>query len=235
MLTRGWEHTPLEAAGIVSIMPAATLAVAPIARRHGHGGRLVPAGVIALGGGLAALGLLPGASWGWTVLPQVLIGAGLGLTIAALTEQALATGGDGHAAAGTLFSRHAGVVLGLALLVPIFSADLESQQRAAERSGTALLLEARLPPETKVELGVAIGEEIGKSGGRLPQLGPAFRRVEAPEGTGPELSRLELAIGDQVRRAATQAFSTSFLIAAALALLTLVPVLLNPTRRRARV
>ena len=38
----------------------------------------------------AALGLLPEAGWAWTLAPQVLVGAGLALSLGALTEAALA-------------------------------------------------------------------------------------------------------------------------------------------------
>ena len=36
---------------------------------------------ILVAGGLAALALLPRSSWGWTVPPQLLVGAGLGLAL----------------------------------------------------------------------------------------------------------------------------------------------------------
>ena len=48
--------------------------------------------MILLAGGLAALALMPRAGWGWTVPPQILVGAGLGLTVGGLTELALAAG-----------------------------------------------------------------------------------------------------------------------------------------------
>jgi hypothetical protein len=32
---------------------------------------------------------MPRAGWGWTIPPQLLVGAGLGLTVAGLTERAL--------------------------------------------------------------------------------------------------------------------------------------------------
>ena len=45
---------------------------------------------ILIAGGLAALALMPRAGWGWTIPPQLLVGAGLGLTVGGLTELALA-------------------------------------------------------------------------------------------------------------------------------------------------
>ena len=47
---------------------------------------------------------------GWTILPQILIGAGLGLTVAGLTELALRGRADQVVHSGwTLAARHAGV------------------------------------------------------------------------------------------------------------------------------
>jgi hypothetical protein len=47
----------------------------------------------------------------------------------------------------------------------------------------------------------------------------------------PEYARLEAALGDQARRAATHAFARSFLAAAALAGAALVPLLAARARR----
>ena len=72
------------------------------------------AGAVAVAGGLAGLGLLPGAEPYWTLAPQALIGIGIALTLPGLTGRALA-GRDpaGRRAAGTIAARHVGIVLGL--------------------------------------------------------------------------------------------------------------------------
>jgi hypothetical protein len=233
LLTRGWEYSALEAAAIVTVMAVATIAAGPLERRLPPDRWVAAGGVIAVSAGLAALGLLPGAGWGWTVAPQVLIGLGLGLSLPVLTAHALDAGGRGRAAIGTLCVRHAGVVAGLLVLVPLFSTDLETQQRAAERAGTALLLEAHLSPRTKLALGDALARQIRRADGRLPQLGPAFDAVPAPAGAEADHARLQAALGEELDRAATQAFSRSFLAAAALGLLTLLPLAAATRRRRA--
>ena len=131
-----------------------------------------------------------------------------------ITERALITHDpSGSRAAGTIAARHAGIVLGILLLTPIFNSQLTEQHRAAERSGTALLLDAPLPPKTKIELARAIGDEIKRADGQLPDLSPAFRAVESPADARPELGRLETDLEEEVDKAATHAFSESFLLA----------------------
>jgi MFS family permease len=101
MLIEGWRLPPIEAAGVVTIMPAAALATRRVARHMGGVGASAGAGAIALAGGLAALGLLPGADVTWVVAPELLIGFGLGVSLGALAGRLLsldlAVGGGGRA------------------------------------------------------------------------------------------------------------------------------------------
>jgi len=61
----------------------------------------------------------------WTLAPQVLIGLGLGLSVDSLTVAALTDRSPRALHGGwTIAARHAGVVAGLAILTPIFTADL---------------------------------------------------------------------------------------------------------------
>jgi MFS family permease len=232
MLTEGWGHSPLEAALIVSVMPAATVVARLLTRRLASSGPVMAAGAVALAGGLAGLGLLPGAEPVWTLVPQALIGVGIALALPGLTARAL-EGADpaGRRAAGTIAARHVGIVAGLLLLTPLFTAELGDQQRAAERSGTALILDAALSPETKIALGAAIGEQLDRADGRLPQLSRAFREVTPPPEARPEYARLERRLAEEVDKAATHAFSAVFLVAGALALLAVAPIgLPRPSR-----
>ena len=225
MLIEGWRNGPLAAAAIVSVMPAATLAASALARRVGSGGPAIGGGAVAIAGGLAALGLLPGAAAGWTLAPQLLVGAGIALALPGLTDRAL-RGRDpqGRRAAATIAARHAGIVLGILLLTPIFSAELDDQHDAALRAGTALVLDAALSPQVKVAVGEAVSARVERAGGRLPRLSGALQTVAAPPQARPELRRLERALEEEVDKAATHAFSTSFLMAAALALLALAAI-----------
>ncbi len=225
MLIEGWRNSPLEAAAIVSVVPVATLGARVLARGSGQSVMVVASGAILVAGGLAALGLLPGAAAGWTFAPQLLIGAGIALALPGLTEWALRVHDpDGGRAAATIAARHAGIVLGILLLTPIFSAQLTEQHRAAQQSGTAFLLDAPLPAKTKLELARAIGEQIERADGRLPDLSPAFRDVEPPAEARPEFRRLQTELDEEIDKAATHAFSESFLLAGALALLSLIPI-----------
>jgi hypothetical protein len=225
MLTEGWGRSPLQAAVIVSAMAAATVAAQGLTRRLGQSGPVMIAGAVALAGGLAALGLLPDADPIWTLAPQALIGVGIALALPGLTGRALG-GADpaGRRAASTIAARHAGIVLGLLVLTPIFTAELSDQQRAAERSGTALILDAALSPQTKIALGAAIADEVERADGRLPDLAPAFRAVTPPPEGRAEYRRLRADLAEELDKAATHAFSTVFLMAGALALLAIVPI-----------
>ena len=237
MLTEGWGHSPLEAALIVSAMPVATIAARRLTRGLAHSTATMAAGAIALAGGLAALGLLPAAEPAWTLVPQAFIGLGIALALPGLTGRAL-SGADpaGHRAAGTLAARHVGIVVGLLILTPLFSSELTEQQEAAERSGTALILDAPLSPQTKIELGTAVTEQIERAGGRLPDLAPAFDAVTPPEEARADYARLEERLAEEVDKAATHAFSWAFLIAGGLALLAIAPIAMSggaPARRGA--
>ena len=140
-----------------------------------------------IGGGLAALGLLPGAGWGWTIVPQALVGLGLGLALSALTERAL-HGTSPQAVHGgwTMAARHAGVVLGLLALTPIFTAALEEQRDRALESGTAALLDAQHRPRAQGRAGP--GHRVDASRASTPSCptsAPAFDE-NAPPPDSPE-------------------------------------------------
>jgi MFS family permease len=231
LLIEGWRLTPIAAAAAVTVLPACSLLAAPLARRVAAVDARAAAGVILIGGGLAGLGLLPKASVALTFPPQALVGVGLALTLSALTEAALA-GRSAQAIHGgwTIAARHAGVVAGLLVLTPIFTADLEAERDDAEAAGTAALLDSRLPPGDKLALAERIAAQIEREGDKVPVLGPAFDPLpEDPQQRAAAVS-LRTTIEDEVDRAATHAFSASFLVAAAFALAALVPIAI--ARRR---
>ncbi len=226
LLIEGWREEPAAAGLAVSVIPAAALIATLLARRLPDIRTRIEAGTIAIAGGLAALGLMPGASIGWTIAPQALVGAGLGLTVSALTEVAL-HGRSAPALHGgwTIAARHAGVVVGLLLLTPVFTSDLEENATDARLAGTAKLIDAPLRPLHKVDLGRSIGDQIRKADGRLPDIGPAFAANPPAAGEEAAQATLREELEDQIDRGATHAFSTSFLLAGLLALLALVPIL----------
>jgi len=225
LLTEGWGLSPIAAAATVSMIPVAAYAARWVEHRAGPPASAALAGGIAVAGGLGAMAVLPGASWALTLQPQLLIGIGLALVLPVLTLAAV--GGrdpEGTRAAATIAARHAGIVVGIVALAPILSAQLDSQRLAAQDSTTALLLDAELPPETKVSLATALGEGIEAADGRLPDVRPSFDEVTPESGDEAAYAELESGIVDQIERAATNAFSLPFLAAALFAVLALIPI-----------
>jgi MFS family permease len=224
LLINGWRLDPLAAGLVLTVMPLAAI----VAARFGGG--ITPlwsraaSGVILIAGGLAALGWLPHSGAEWTILPQVAVGAGLGLTLAALTERALA-GRSSQAIHGgwTIAARHAGVVLGLLLLTPIFTHDLNKGEDEALTAGTAVVLDSQISPLDKLgvarDILVAVNEAEKEA--RIPDVGEVIG--DGDEARADLVSELQ----DQLDRAVTHAFSNSFLVAALLGLAALVPILIG--------
>ncbi len=231
LLIEGWRLSPLAAAAAVTVMPICALVAAPLTRRVVAVDARAAAGVILIAGGLAGLGLLPDASVLLTFPPQALVGAGLALTLSALTEAAL-DGRSPQAIHGgwTIAARHAGVVAGLLLLTPVFTSDLETERADAEAAGTAALLDARLSPGAKLGLADRIADQIESEGDKVPIVGPAFDPLPDDPVERAETVALRTGIEDQVDAAATHAFSASFLIAAGFAIAALIPIAI--ARRR---
>jgi len=228
LLIEGWRLSPIAAAAAVTVLPIASLVATPLSRRAAAPPARAAAGAIAVAGGLAGLALLPEAAVAYTFGPQILIGAGLALTLAALIEAALA-GRSAQAIHGgwTIASRSAGVVAGLVVLTPIFTADLAAERDDAEQAGTAALLDSQLPPSTKLELAARIADRIEEEGDKVPAVGPAFEPLpEDPEQRAATID-LRTTIEDEIDRAATHAFSRSFLVSALFALAALVPIALS--------
>lgn len=229
LLIEGWRQSPAEAALTVTVMPIAALVAGQRARaRHG----LVPAiaGSLLVAGGLAALGLMPGAQAYWTLAPQLAIGAGLGLALATLIGASVGDAGardDGTAAAAvagpaawTVAARHAGIVIGLLLLTPIFTADLTDVRPPAERAGLSHVLDAPLPLPVKIDLARELDRALQKAGDQeLPDLDAAFAGLDISADQRPVAERLHEDLDEELDRGATDAFSRSFLVAALIALL----------------
>ncbi|MDQ3672654.1 MAG: MFS transporter [Actinomycetota bacterium] len=223
LLVEGWGLSPAAAGLVVTAMPVAALATARFAKT-GTLGMRAASGAILVAGGLAGLALLPRAGWAWTIAPQLLVGAGIGLALAALTERAIA-GRDRVVHGGwTLAARHAGVVLGLLLLTPVLTAALDRNEDEAVRAGAAEVLDSRISALDKVRLAQDVLDEMraAEQDGRLPEVEAAFEDRPDDE----EHRALRSALRDQLERAITNAFSGPFLLAAALALAALVPVAL---------
>jgi hypothetical protein len=235
LLVDGWGRSPAVAAVTVSVVPAAAFAAKPFARTARAGPRSeTAAGCLLIAGGLVGLALPPSANLGWTIAPQALVGLGLGLTVDALTSDALRNRFPRVLHGGwTIGARHAGVVLGLAILTPVFSADLRDAQVPAEEAITAHVLDAPLRAQDKIAIAQRLSDQLKKENGRVPNLHPAFASLQLPAEERPAAQQLEQDLNGQLERAASRAFRDSFLIGAGLALAALLALI--PVRRRARV
>ncbi len=227
LLIEGWRLTPIGAAIVVTVMPLAAILGSRI-------GPLVPsararaaAGAILVSGGLGGLALLPRAEVALTLPPQVLIGVGLSLVLSALTETAL--GGRAPQAihgGWTISARHAGVVIGLLALTPVFTADIAAQRGDAIDAGTAVILDSKVNPLLKIELAQRIEDRLEGEKGKVPTVGPAFEPLPSDPGDRADVEGLRDELQEQLNRGATHAFSPSFALAALLALLALLPIAL---------
>jgi MFS family permease len=119
LLVSGWSIEPLTAALAVSVLPISALAASRI---RGDAETRAVAGCLLVAGGVGCLALLPGASAWWTVAPQVLAGAGMGMALPALSGE-LMPERTRHDVSRLLSIRHAGIAIALAALAPLISAN----------------------------------------------------------------------------------------------------------------
>ena len=192
----------------------------------------VATGCFLVAGGLVGLAILPSADLAWTVAPQALIGLGLGLTIDQLTSQAMHLRLPRVEHAGwTISARHIGVVIGLAILTPVFTADLQDAQVPAQEAITSLVLDAPLPRRTRSSLAAALGDVLLGPAGPGARPAPRLRGCRLRRPSRRPRPTLESDLDAQLESAATRAFRDSFLVGAGLALLALLTVVVPRGRR----
>jgi MFS family permease len=227
LLIEGWRLSPIEAALVVSAMPLAAILGSKLTGLVPDARARAAAGAILVSGGLAALAFLPKATIVLTLPPQALVGVGLSLVLSALTETAL--GGRAPQAihgGWTISSRHAGVVIGLLALTPIFTADIDQQRHDAIDAGTAVILDSPVNPLLKIDLAEKVSERLEEERGKVPTIEPAFEPLPTDPVERAEVKQLQGELQDQLDRGATHAFSTSFILAALLGLIALAPIAL---------
>jgi hypothetical protein len=225
LLIEGWRLSPIGAAIVVSVMPLSALLGSRLDRLVASARARAGAGAILVSGGLGGLALLPKAEVALTVPPQVMVGIGLALVLSALTETAL-SGRAPQAIHGgwTISARHAGVVIGILAVTPIFTHDIAQQRRDAIDSGTAVILDSPVSPLVKIGLAQKIASRLEEEKGKVPTIGPAFEPLPSDPGERDELVQLREELQDQLNRGATHAFSPSFGLAALIGLLSLIPI-----------
>jgi MFS family permease len=228
LLIEGWRLSPIGAAVVVTAMPLAAILGSRLAPLVPDARARAAAGAILVSGGLAGLAFLPHAEVALTLPPQLLIGVGLSLVLSALTETAL--GGRAPQAihgGWTISARHAGVVIGLLALTPVFTHDIAQQREDAIDAGTAVVLDSRVSPLIKIDLARRISDQLAGEKGRVPTIGPAFQPLPEDPTDRAAVEQLRDELQEQLNRAATHAFSPSFLLAGLLGLLALIPIALS--------
>ena len=225
LLVTGWSVEPLAAAAAVTVLPVAAVLAA---RVRGPARTRAAAGALLVAGGVLALAFLPGASLWWTVVPQAMAGAGLGLALPALAGELLPED-TAEQAANLLAIRHAGITVALILLAPVASAQLDDAVQDTRVKGAALVLDARLPPLDKLSL----------AGSLLGDIDPVDPRGQLEQGlAGADVDPEDRAAFDELATRADEtlvagvqaAFAPAFAICGALALLAALA--LAPRDRR---
>ncbi|HSD22700.1 MAG TPA: MFS transporter [Solirubrobacterales bacterium] len=230
LLVSGWSIEPLAAALAVSVLPIAAIASA---RLPGDSEIRAVAGCLLVAGGVGCLALLPGASAWWTVIPQLLAGAGMGLALPALSGELIPerTRSD---SAKLLSIRHAGIAVALAALAPLISSNLTSTIDTAREQGTAAVLDAKLPPEKKIEIAPDLfgGLNTDDPRGELQkEIARAKAGLSGDEAT--EMGDLGDRLDEVVTGAVRSAFRPTFIVTSCLALLAALVLLTGAVRAAA--
>jgi MFS family permease len=222
LLVSGWSIEPLAAALAVSVLPVAALLSS---RLPGSPQTRAVAGCLLVAGGVGCLALLPAASAWWTVVPQVLAGAGMGAALPALSGE-LMPERTRHDVARLLAIRSAGIVIALAALAPLISSNLTSTIDSAREQGTAAVLDAHLPPEDKISIAPDLFGSLNTDDPR-GQLEDSVKsaRTDVDSEDLPELDRLGERLDDVVTGAVREAFRSTFIVTAAFALLAALMLL----------
>ena len=212
LLVTGWSTTPLAAAATVTVLPIAALAAARI---PGEPTTRAAGGALLIAGGVGALASVPEANVLWTIPPQVMAGVGMGLALPALATERTAA-----QAANLLAARHAGITIALAILAPIAATRIDGAVATVREQGTALVLDARLPPLDKLKLADAIVGDIDPVDprGQLERsLARAANRIDSED--RPAYAELSRRADEALVAGVQSAFVPAFAVCAALALI----------------
>ena len=219
LLVTGWSTTPLAAAATVTVLPIAAIAASRI---RGPATTRAAAGALLVAGGVGALASVPEANVLWTIPPQIMAGVGMGLALPALATERTAA-----QAANLLAARHAGITIALVILAPIAATRIDGAVATVREQGTALVLDARLPPVEKLELAGAIVGDIDPVDprGQLERsLDRAAKRVDQED--RPAYAELSRRADEALVAGVQSAFVPAFIVCAArarIAALVLVP------------
>jgi hypothetical protein len=205
-----WQYTPIEGALIVSVLPLAAVAVRALPRAAA-----VVAGAALLAAGLVALALLPFASVPFAMCALALCGAGLGLAVPPLSNEALGDGAP-RRAAFTIGIRHLGLVAAIASIAPLLASTLPPAGDRALLKATSTLLDAPIGITDKLPIALDLRGAFAKAKtGEIPDLKEPFdsRGAKSDPNLAAARDDLVAAIQDTI----TRAFRSAFFLAAAFA------------------
>jgi hypothetical protein len=233
LLVAVWQLSPIEGAGAVSALPAATLAVRLLTPSLPRA-LAVATGCLLLAAGLAGLALLPSTEVVYAACSLAVCGAGLGLAVPILTRATVSPAhGLMRSGAWSVGMRHLGLVAALVAVAPLLARDLDRGGERATLGATALILDARLPLERKAPVALALRAEFERTPqGRVPDLAGVLEREGAA--ADPGVAQLQTELVDTIRSVLTRAFRNAFALSALFALLALGPVLVRARRGAAR-
>jgi EmrB/QacA subfamily drug resistance transporter len=233
-------YSELRAAVSITPMPVTALILAPFVGRLND--RIGPRILALLGAGfftvaLYALSMLSGtASIGDVIWRTVLLGLGIAFTIPTMTAAGMASlphesGGVGAGAINT--SRQFGFVLGVAVLVAIFSHTVQTEVRIGVSQATGYVQSvAQLPPPARAAIIAGVHENAARaasrgSGSAANLTAPPADLPQAPPGSAlaTTLASLRARLVLIFRTALGNAFQWPYLVASVVALLSAVPAL----------
>ena len=239
------DYTELKAGVVVTVLPLTGLVLAPLAGRlvDRAGPRLVAlAGALLTAAGLFLLAFLDrSASAGAVAWRTALVGAGLGLSLPALTAAGMsslppAARGVGSGVLNT--ARQLGFLLGVAVLVAVFAHTMHAGVgRAADRAKVMTAASPAIPTDLKSDIAAAIdgARDIDVSLGmsEVRKIAHPIAQIIEPR-VGPLEGLALLGLKDELETVfmdeAAAAFRWPLLTAAIAALLALVPSALLPAR-----
>jgi MFS family permease len=224
-----WDLGPLRGAGVVSSLPAGAVVARLLAQPPEWVAALLGPGLLACG--LGALALLPASSAVYVVPALMLCGLGIGVAVPLLTGRTL---GDGQRiirdAALSVGIRHAGLVVGLVLVAPLLSRELERGGDRAIAGATASILDADLNLTTKVPIALDLRDAfVAAQSGVMPDLEQPF--AERGAGSDERVTRARDDLREAIRAPLTRSFRPAFALAALFAALV-APIALLAVRRR---
>src|SRR5829696_1177203 len=216
LLIVGWGRAPLAAAAVVSVLPLAALLGT---RAPGdHAARAI-VGCTLAGSGVLCLAFLPLDTVAMTIVPLLVAGLGMGLALPALAGGLLPER-SAVDAARLLAIRHLGITLALAALAPIAAVQLDGAADRVRERGTALVLDARLPPDDKLQLARVAAADLD---GIAPRTALRNALDQAGDDIGAddrsEYERLRRRTDEALVMGINDAFAPTFLICGTLGLL----------------